>query len=146
MKLKRLSGAAAMVALLAVLSPANAQARRPPPPDNWGQKVKSCNQTPGCYPGGTSRGGYVNGQAQDTEAPRVRIRDSPLCEWHRPRQGRSTTVPTAVGQSVQPRVSRDPGIHTSSSIAPHIGFIGLQIDSLELIRSDTESYLDARRL
>jgi hypothetical protein len=50
MKLKRLSSAAAMVALLAVLSPANAQAQPPPPPDNWGQEVKSCNQT-NCYPG-----------------------------------------------------------------------------------------------
>jgi hypothetical protein len=68
MKLKRLSSAAAMVALLAVLSPANAKAQPPPPPDNWGQEVKSCNQT-NCYPGGTSRGGYVNGQAKDDDAP-----------------------------------------------------------------------------
>jgi hypothetical protein len=71
MKLKRLSGAAAMVPLLAVLTPANAQAQPPPPPDNWGQEVKSCNlqePTPR-YPGATSRGGYVNGEAQDNEAP-----------------------------------------------------------------------------
>jgi glucose-6-phosphate 1-dehydrogenase len=63
--LKRLSGAAAIVALLAVLTPANAQAQ---PPDNWGQEVKSCNQT-NCYPEGSSRGKYVNGQAQDNEVP-----------------------------------------------------------------------------
>ena len=68
MKLKRLSGAAAIVALLAVLTPANAQAQPPQPPDNWGQEVKSCNQT-NCYPGETNRGGYVRGQAQDNEAP-----------------------------------------------------------------------------
>lgn len=35
---------------------------------NWGQEVKACNQT-ACYPGGTSRGEYVRGQAKDSEGP-----------------------------------------------------------------------------
>jgi hypothetical protein len=35
----------------------------------WGQAIKACNQTPGCYPNGGSRGSYVNGQAQDTQDP-----------------------------------------------------------------------------
>ncbi len=35
---------------------------------NWGQEVKACNQ-PNCYPGGTSRGEYVSGQAKDAEGP-----------------------------------------------------------------------------
>jgi hypothetical protein len=35
---------------------------------NWGQEVKSCNQT-SCYPGGGSRGSYVSGQARDSEGP-----------------------------------------------------------------------------
>ena len=36
--------------------------------DNWGQEVKSCNQSD-CYPGGTPRGAYVRGQAQDADGP-----------------------------------------------------------------------------
>lgn len=32
-------------------------------PSNWGQEVKDCNQS-SCYPGGTSRGGYVSGGNQ----------------------------------------------------------------------------------
>lgn len=36
--------------------------------ENWGQEVKDCNQT-SCYPGGTSRGAYVSGQAKDGEGP-----------------------------------------------------------------------------
>jgi hypothetical protein len=36
--------------------------------DNWGQEVKSCNQS-SCYPGGTSRGEYVRGQAKDSDGP-----------------------------------------------------------------------------
>lgn len=35
---------------------------------NWGQEVKACNHTPGCYPEG-SRGAYVSGQAKDAEGP-----------------------------------------------------------------------------
>jgi hypothetical protein len=35
---------------------------------NWGQEVKECNRT-SCYPGGTSRGVYVSGQANDGEGP-----------------------------------------------------------------------------
>ena len=35
---------------------------------NWGQEVKACNATD-CYPGGTSRGEYVRGQANDSEGP-----------------------------------------------------------------------------
>ena len=35
---------------------------------NWGQQVKACNQTD-CYPGGTSRGEYVRGQAKDSDRP-----------------------------------------------------------------------------
>ncbi|MGN6574082.1 MAG: hypothetical protein ACTHKG_00205 [Nocardioides sp.] len=35
---------------------------------NWGPEVKACNQT-SCYPGGTSRGGYVSAQARDVDAP-----------------------------------------------------------------------------
>ncbi len=35
---------------------------------NWGQEVKDCNAT-SCYPGGETRGGYVNVQARDTESP-----------------------------------------------------------------------------
>lgn len=37
-------------------------------PDNWGQEVKACNLA-ACYPGGTSRGAYVRGQAQDSDGP-----------------------------------------------------------------------------
>jgi hypothetical protein len=37
-------------------------------PANWGQEVKQCNET-SCYPGGTSRGAYVSGQARDGEGP-----------------------------------------------------------------------------
>ena len=36
--------------------------------NNWGQQVKSCNQAD-CYPGGTSRGEYVSGQAKNSEVP-----------------------------------------------------------------------------
>ena len=36
--------------------------------DNWGQEVKDCNASD-CYSGGTSRGVYVQGQAQDTDTP-----------------------------------------------------------------------------
>lgn len=38
-------------------------------PHNWGQEVKNCNLTPGCYPGGTQRGAYVSGQAADGDGP-----------------------------------------------------------------------------
>jgi hypothetical protein len=38
------------------------------PGDNWGQEVKLCNQAD-CYPGGTNRGTYVRGQANDAESP-----------------------------------------------------------------------------
>ena len=38
------------------------------PGNNWGQEVRGCNQT-NCYPGGTSRGAYVSGQAQDGDGP-----------------------------------------------------------------------------
>jgi hypothetical protein len=37
-------------------------------PANWGQEVKTCNQTD-CYPGGTNRGTYVSGQAGDSQGP-----------------------------------------------------------------------------
>ncbi len=40
----------------------------PPVPNNWGQEVKSCNQT-ACYPGETSRGAYVSQQAKDNQGP-----------------------------------------------------------------------------
>ena len=36
--------------------------------NNWGQEVKACNLT-SCHPDGTSRGGYVSGQAQDSQTP-----------------------------------------------------------------------------
>ena len=35
---------------------------------NWGSEVKACNQSH-CYPGGGSRGSYVNQQAQDGDGP-----------------------------------------------------------------------------
>lgn len=38
------------------------------PQDNWGQQVKSCNQS-NCYPDGTSRGAYVRQQATDDQGP-----------------------------------------------------------------------------
>jgi hypothetical protein len=56
-------GAAALGASLLLASPAATHAAQ----DNWGQEVKACNQTD-CYPGGTSRGGYVRGQAKDDDA------------------------------------------------------------------------------
>jgi hypothetical protein len=36
--------------------------------NQWGQDVKSCNASR-CYPGGTTRGEYVNGQARDADGP-----------------------------------------------------------------------------
>jgi hypothetical protein len=53
-------GGVALGASLLLASPAVTHAA----PDNWGQEVKECNQTD-CYPGGTSRGEYVRGQARD---------------------------------------------------------------------------------
>jgi hypothetical protein len=35
---------------------------------NWGQEVKSCNES-NCYPGGSSRGEYVRDQARDAAGP-----------------------------------------------------------------------------
>lgn len=37
--------------------------------NNWGQEVKAANQDPNGYPGGTSRGAYVSGQARDNQTP-----------------------------------------------------------------------------
>ena len=36
---------------------------------NWGQDVKAANQAENGYPNGTSRGGYVSGQARDSDGP-----------------------------------------------------------------------------
>lgn len=36
--------------------------------NNWGQVVSGCNAS-SCYPGGTSRGVYVSGQATDSQTP-----------------------------------------------------------------------------
>ena len=59
-------------ALLACWLPAAAAWAGSPPlagqDKNWGQEVKSANQNNG-YPGGTSRGGYVSGQARDSDGP-----------------------------------------------------------------------------
>ena len=57
----------AFVMIAAVLLPFSATAASGQQ-DNWGQEVKSCNQSD-CYPGGTSRGEYVRGQARDAEGP-----------------------------------------------------------------------------
>ena len=59
---------ASAVAVTAALLPLGAYGADKPPPDNWGQEVKKCNQTD-CYPGGTNRGAYVSGQAKDDEGP-----------------------------------------------------------------------------
>ena len=55
--------AAALMAAAMALSAGTASAA-PNANAAWGQAVKECNQT-SCYPGGTSRGAYVQGQAQD---------------------------------------------------------------------------------
>jgi hypothetical protein len=54
-----------VVGAFALAAPASAGAA---PRFTWGQEVKACNQTH-CYPGGTSRGEYVSGQARDGEGP-----------------------------------------------------------------------------
>jgi hypothetical protein len=41
---------------------AGATGGAPGPNNNWGQEVSGCNAT-SCYPGSTSRGVYVSGQA-----------------------------------------------------------------------------------
>jgi len=68
--MRRLSRFGALVAVGAVFAvPATAGADPPSPPGAaWGQEVKTCNLT-ACYPGGTSRGGYVSVQAGDAEGP-----------------------------------------------------------------------------
>ena len=53
---------AAMVAIPLGTTPVIAQQ------DNWGQEVKSCNQSD-CYPNGSSRGEYVREQARDAQGP-----------------------------------------------------------------------------
>lgn len=37
--------------------------------NNWGQDVKAANHADNGYPNGTSRGGYVSGQARDSDGP-----------------------------------------------------------------------------
>ncbi|CCF84605.1 hypothetical protein [Nitrolancea hollandica] len=64
MKRKLLTVIAAALLALGVVAGAGAQAF----PNNWGQEVSGCNHSD-CYPGGTSRGGYVSGQARDAEGP-----------------------------------------------------------------------------
>jgi hypothetical protein len=56
---------AGMVAALALAAPASTGAA---PLFTWGQEVKVCNQA-SCYPGGTSRGGYVTVEARDSQTP-----------------------------------------------------------------------------
>ncbi|SFV38446.1 hypothetical protein SAMN05216456_3443 [Devosia crocina] len=53
-----------IAAVLVLVGGATVQAQQ----NNWGQEVKSCNQTD-CYPGGTSRGEYVKEQARDGDGP-----------------------------------------------------------------------------
>jgi hypothetical protein len=59
---------ASSVALMTALLSFAAYAAAPSPDTNWGQQVKDCNLT-SCYPGGTNRGTYVQGQATDTQGP-----------------------------------------------------------------------------
>lgn len=67
--MKRCGKRAAVVATLALgMGLAGATPALAAAPDNWGQEVKTCNLTD-CYPGGTNRGGYVRGQAHDSESP-----------------------------------------------------------------------------
>jgi hypothetical protein len=54
-----------MVAAFALAAPASTGAA---PLFTWGQEVQLCNQT-NCYPGGTSRGGYVTVEARDSQTP-----------------------------------------------------------------------------
>ena len=60
---KSLVFAAAAASALLSIGPAQSA-----PQDNWGQQVKSCNQS-NCYPDGTSRGQYVRQQAKDDQGP-----------------------------------------------------------------------------
>ncbi|MHA6692425.1 hypothetical protein [Devosia sp. A449] len=53
---------AALVAIPLGVMPVSA------PQNNWGQEVKSCNESD-CYPNGSSRGEYVLEQARDAEGP-----------------------------------------------------------------------------
>ena len=55
-------------ALAVALFPLSGQAKTKPGPNNWGQQVKTCNQT-NCYPGGENRGSYVSKQARDADRP-----------------------------------------------------------------------------
>ncbi|MEE2035234.1 hypothetical protein [Rhodococcus chondri] len=62
---RMLAGGALMGISLLLVAPTAAAA---PGQDNWGQEVKECNAS-NCYPGGTSRGDYVKGQARDGDGP-----------------------------------------------------------------------------
>jgi hypothetical protein len=55
-------GTGVLMAVGVLATPAGAE------PRNWGQEVKQCNLT-SCYPGGTSRGAFVRGQASDGQGP-----------------------------------------------------------------------------
>lgn len=57
-------GAAAGVCAALIGAPGAAAAA----PYTWGQEVKACNET-SCYPGGTSRGAYVEARARDARTP-----------------------------------------------------------------------------
>lgn len=63
MKSLLLGAALAVVCSVTVAAPASAAEA-----NNWGQEVKDCNHS-SCYPGGSSRGGYVRGQARDGQGP-----------------------------------------------------------------------------
>lgn len=63
MKRKLVTVIAAALMALSIAAGAGAA-----PGNNWGQEVSGCNHSD-CYPGGTSRGGYVSGQARDSQTP-----------------------------------------------------------------------------
>jgi hypothetical protein len=63
--MKKVLLGATVVSILTVALSSPAVAAQP---RNWGQEVKDCNST-SCYPLGTSRGGYVNVQANDGQGP-----------------------------------------------------------------------------
>lgn len=60
--------AALALSALAALAAAGPVLADPNGEPNWGQEVKGCNASH-CYPGGTSRGAYVNEQARDGDGP-----------------------------------------------------------------------------
>lgn len=62
--MKKLVFGAVVLAVCSVVAVAPASAA----PRNWGQEVKDCNHS-SCYPQGSSRGGYVRGQARDGQGP-----------------------------------------------------------------------------